>query len=265
MKFDYTFSNSDIVQFCKSTFDFNPVHDPDYMSSKGKRVIVPGMMLFSKVATLLFGTVGTALDTYKILINSIISANETVTLGFEDGPDNQKYLFAINRHDTFSNGSDRSKVYLRKTTVEHPDVGSLVSLPVEQWQLDTFGKVIGCQNAILRDFLFGIAYASHALFHCIEQPQNEVEWEIHSFLDKTQNSNQISPFYQTLEIFLPPNPIPLKPQMPIDYKIHIEREVVGKVYIAHVKCEQQGALLYHSVYRLMAIPDRLILRMAKDC
>ncbi|HAJ98518.1 MAG TPA: hypothetical protein DCM62_00685 [Bacteroidales bacterium] len=265
MKFEYTFTNQHIVEFCKSTCDHNPVHNPEYMTSNGKRVIVPGMMLFSKVVTLLFGSVGTSLNTYKILINSIISANEPVTLGFEDGGENQKYIFAINRQDSFSNANERSRVYLRTQDKSYPQNGSLLSLPMEQWQLDGFGQVIGCQNIILRDFLFGIAYASNALFKRIAHPITEIDKEIHNFLDKKTNQSQISPFYQSLEIFLPPNPIPLKSQSNIDYRINFERVLEGKVYIAHVRCEQQGNLLYHSEYRLMAIPDRVIMRMAKDC
>jgi len=264
MKLEYVFTDDQVVTFCQATCDVNPVHDPVYMYSHNKRVIVPGMMLFSKVATMLFGAVGTSLDTYKILINSIVSTNEPITLGYEDGPDNEKYIFAVNKQDSFSLGEERSKVYLRNTTVEFPKVGSLQSLPVERWQLESFGKVIDCRNVILRDFLFGIAYASNALFKCIGNPASEVEQEINQYLDKSKDSSQISPFYQTLEIFLPPDPNPLKPNRPIDYLIQFEREVAGRVYKAKVRCEQQGSILYHSEYRLIAIPDKIILRMAKN-
>ncbi|HSV87060.1 MAG TPA: hypothetical protein VLH61_00300 [Bacteroidales bacterium] len=264
MKLEYVFTDNQVVTFCKATCDVNPVHDPDYMYSREKRVIVPGMMLFSKVATMLFGAVGTSLDTYKILINSIVSTNETIVLGYEDGPENEKYIFAINKQDSFSFGKERSKVYLRNFPVEFPQSGRIQSLPVEKWQLVDFGKVIDCQNVILRDFLFGIAYASNALFKSISNPVTEVEKEINNFLDKSKNPDQVSPFYQSLEIFLPPDPNPLKSNRTIDYFIQFEREVAGRVYLAKVRCEQEGSVLYHSEYRLVAIPDKIILRMAKS-
>lgn len=264
MKLEYVFSDDQVVTFCKATCDGNPVHDPGYMYSHNKRVIVPGMMLFSKVATMLFGAVGTSLDTYKILINSIVSTNEPITLGYEDGTEDEKYIFAINKQDSFALGDQRSKVYLRNFSVEFPKLTSFQSLPIEKWQLESFGKVIDCKNVILRDFLFGIAYASNALFKCIGNPVSDVEQEINHFLDKSKSPNQVSPVYQMLEIFLPPDPNPLKPNHPIDYLIHFEREVTGRVYQAKVRCEQHGSLLYHSEYRLIAVPDKIILRMAKN-
>jgi hypothetical protein len=264
VKQDYVFTDQQVHIFCKATKDFNPVHNPLYMQSKGKRVVVPGMLLFSKVATMLFGAVGTSLNSYRILINSIVSTNEEIILGFEDGPNGDRYIFAINHQDSFSHKDERSRVYQRESEKAFCNDGNYWPLPIDNWQLQDFGEVIGCNNIILRDFLFGIAYASNALFKCIDNPVTEVEREINILLDKTKNPSQVSPFYQSLEIFLPNNPIPLVPSGKIDYLIHYEREKKDRVYVAYVRCEQDGQVLYHSEYKLVAIPDRLILRMARD-
>ena len=76
--------------------------------------------------------------------------------------------------------------------------------------------------------------------------------------------SQISPFYHSLEIYIP-KPFPVfTPGDAIDYHIHFEREKAMRLYSAYVRCESNGKVIFRSKYRLMGIPDRIILRMAKD-
>jgi hypothetical protein len=74
----------------------------------------------------------------------------------------------------------------------------------------------------------------------------------------------VSPFYQSLEIHIP-SPFPVfDPGKAFDYFIHFERKIPCKLYTAHVRCEIDGKILFHSQYKMGGIPDLVILRMAKD-
>jgi hypothetical protein len=83
-------------------------------------------------------------------------------------------------------------------------------------------------------------------------------------LDKSRNPAQLSPFYQSLEIFIPQSPKILYPKGNIDYQVHLIRKKKHRLYAAHLRCMQSEKLVFQAKYDLIAIPDRLIMRMIKD-
>jgi hypothetical protein len=117
-----------------------------------------------------------------------------------------------------------------------------------------------CHDMELAGFLFSVAYASQALYAGIREASTEVEQEIDRLIN---GNNRISPFYHTLEIFLPPNFPFIQSEGTIGYRVHFVRERANRSYVAHVQCVQEGRIIYRSVYKLVGISDTIILRMAK--
>jgi len=262
MVINMVFSDPVVVNFCQATADDNPIHDPNYMNSQNKRVVVPGMLLFSTVVNFLHKKTGDYYNYYKLIFGNVICTNEKVDMGFEtDGE--MKYLYAINGHDSFSTKNERSLVLRNVKSTEFSANGIVRTMQYKQSQMETFRSLTQNFNKALSDFLFAIAYASAALLKAIREPLTEVEREINRLLNKSINPEQVSPFYQTLEVFRITPHAELNPQGSIDYNVRFEREKLNKTYTAHVVCQQNGKVFYHSIYKLVAIPDKLIMRMVK--
>lgn len=145
---------------------------------------------------------------------------------------------------------------------EFTSEGIMRTLDVRPNQMQQFAAMTGLIDNELGYLLFAITYASRGLLLSIDEPVTEVEREINRYLDKTINPEKISPFYQYLKIYLPSNGIKPQPNYNLDYLIHFERVKEGRTYNARVTCFQQWNLIYYSEYQLIAIPDRLIMRMA---
>lgn len=257
------FTDSVVADFCKATADDNPIHDPLFMHSQNKGVVVPGMLLFSTIVNLLHRKTSEYFNYYKLIFGNVICTNEPIDLGFET-KDEQNYLYAINGHDMFSTKNDRSVVLKNIFPKNLYSWGISRVMSYQKTQLETFRELTNSFNNSLSDFLFTIAYASAALFKAIREPLTEVETEINRLLNKSINPEQVSPFYQTLEIFRENPHAELKPEGTIEYNIRFNREKANKIYLAQVKCMHNNMCFYQSEYRLVAIPDRLIMRMVKD-
>ncbi|MEY1638315.1 hypothetical protein [Tenuifilum osseticum] len=257
------FTDSVVANFCKATVDDNPIHDPVFMYNQNKGVVVPGMLLFSTIVNLLHRKTDEYFNYYKLIFGNVICTNEPIDLGFETKGEHN-YLYAINGHDMFSTKNERS-VVLKNIESKVLDLDGIVrAMPFHKTQLETFRELTNSLNNTLSDFLFTIAYASAALFKAIREPITEVETEINRLLNKTINPDQVSPFYQTLEIFRVNQHAELNSEGTIEYNIRFDREKANKTYIAQVTCMHNNQCFYQSVYRLVAIPDKLIMRMVKD-
>lgn len=257
------FTDSVVTNFCKATVDDNPIHDPVFMYNQNKGVVVPGMLLFSTIANLLHRKTNEYFSYYKLIFGNVICTNEPIDLGFET-EGNHNYLYAINGHDMFSTKHERSVVLKNIVPKEIHSDGIVRAMPFQKTQLETFRELTNSLNNTLSDFLFTIAYASAALFKAIREPITDVETEINRLLNKALNPVQVSPFYQTLEIFRLNPHAELNPAGTIEYNIKFDREKANKTYIAQVTCMHNKQCFYQSVYKLVAIPDKLIMRMVKD-
>lgn len=260
------FSDNQVIDFCGITADDNPIHNPSYMHAQNKSVVVPGMLLFSTIINLLHQKATESFNCYRLIFGNVICTNETIDLGFASTQDKaeHKYLYAINGHDMFSVKSERSIAFKNDSLTQLPINGIDRKLPYNRYQLNTFKRLTHSINDALSDFLFCIAYASAALFKAIREPLTEVEREIYRLLDKTINPDQVSPFYQNLEINQINNNILLSDKGEINYNINFTREKENRVYLAQVSCYSENQLLYQSIYRLIAIPDKIIMRMVKE-
>lgn len=266
MRCDIQFTDKQVVEFCRATCDWNTIHNPEFMASKGKHVVVPGMFLFALIVDLLYARVGRTFDSFRVYFNSVISTGEPVQMGYDEssGGNGERFLFAMNGRDSFTMKDERSRVYRRECNIGYLTEGHYRNMAITPEQYDTFKRLVGCHDDAMAGFLFAVAYASPALTRTINEPITEPEREINRLLDRAENPDRVSPFYQSLDIYLPEKPEILKPQGEINYRVHFVREKFNRVYIAHVQCEQEGRVIYRSEYKLIAIPDRLILRMAKD-
>ena len=139
--------------------------------------------------------------------------------------------------------------------------GHIRQLPVSPEQVGLFHRLIASSGDRVGDLLFTVAYASQALFKSIREPETEVEREIDALVN---GDSKVSPFYHTLEIFLPRELPGLLPDKPLDYRIHFERVRANRAYLASLQCEQEGRIGFRSVYKLVGIKDSVILRMAKE-
>jgi hypothetical protein len=257
------FKDSEIVEFCQATKDTNEIHDPDFMGSIGKRVIVPGMFALSCTAGLSSDFLKSQANSMKVLFNSLLSSGEFVTLSAIPNPDNpfEVRLSAFNHKDTLSSKEEYTRIFRSDHSPESGFEGIVCKLPLERAQIESFTHVTGATDPDIANFLFAVSYASRALQCCIDHHVTEVEKEIDELINR---NNKISPFYQSLEIHIPA-PFPMiETKGSLDYRIRFEREKIWKIYIAHVRCEQNGNVIYQSHYKLVGIPDNIILRMAKE-
>jgi len=257
------FGDTEIVEFCRATFDTNEIHNPVFMSKLGKRVIVPGMFALSQTVNLSSEFLKNKARTLKVLFNSLLSSDDFVLLCAFSPKDNYSEirLSAINCKDTLTSKDEYTRLSVEESVLKSDHRGILHRLGVSSDQVEKFIQVTGIEDKDVAHFLFSVSYASQALFKSINHPQTEIEIEIDQAISKNSG---ISPFYHTLEILIP-NPFPVfDPTGELDFFIHFEREKALKLYGAYMRCEHNGKLIFQAYYKLVGIADRIILRMAKD-
>lgn len=257
------FRDADIVDFCRATQDTNVIHNPGYMDSYGKRVIVPGMFAFSCTAILCGDFLKQSANRIQVFFNSLLSSGETIELCMEPNPcdPGEIRLRATNSRDMLTTREAYTRMMNGKVEIRPQQEGIFRSLPVSEEQIVLFEQLISSTDTQSARFLFAVSYASQALFRSIREANTEVEHEI----DRLINGNlRISPFYHTLEITLPSQFPSLAGQGTLDYLIHFTREKLNKAYVACLECQQEQRIIFQSVYKLVAIPDSVILRMAKE-
>jgi len=257
------FRDTDIVEFCQTTKDINEIHDPVFMSGIGKRVIVPGMYAFSCAANLSADFLKTKATCIKVFFNSLLSSGDFATLQAVPGEQEMEEvkLAAISHKNTLTSREDYTRICKGIEPFTLQTEGLVHSLEVTATQLISFKHLIEATEDLVSNFLFAVSYASQALYKSIEQPQTEVEHEIHLLISK---GSKISPFYHTLQIHIPPVFPSIKPGLKLDYRIQFIREKKNRAYHAFLQCEQEGQVVYNSKYNLVAISDVVILRMAKE-
>jgi len=263
MQKNVIFRDSDIVEFCRTTRDINEVHDPEYMRSIGKRAIVPGMFALSATANLSADFLKKSACTIKVFFNTLLSSGDFATLCAEPNllDPSEMRLLAINHKDTLTSKEEYTRIISGAGITGFQTCGVVQKLDICEDQFSTFLRLIGAKDLEMARVLFAVSYASNALFRQIDVAQTEIESEIDQLIN---HHSKVSPFYHTLEIKIP-SPFPtIHPQGTLDYRIHFERVKKNKAYFAYVQCEQEGNVIYNSQYNLVAIPDIIILRMAKE-
>jgi hypothetical protein len=257
------FRDDEIIEFCRATLDTNEIHDPEFMASLGRRVIVPGMFALAQTVNLEAGFLKNHARSLRVLFNSLLSSGDFVTLcsmiPHEDPSEIR--LSAINHKDTLTSKDNYTRLSVKVAGFRTNFQGLPHPLEVSREQVRKFSALIGATDPDVVNFLFSVSYASQALLKSIDHPQNEVEEEIDNMINKNTG---ISPFYHTLEILIPaPFPV-FDPVGTLDYFIHYEREKPFKLYAAYVRCEKDGIVIFQSQYKLIGIADKIILRMAKE-
>ncbi|GAB6278816.1 MAG: hypothetical protein STSR0006_08140 [Lentimicrobium sp.] len=262
----YSFSEQAIVDFCEVTHDHNVVHDPQFMKSQGKKAVVPGMLILSKAIGMAEEIIRKGANTFHLFLNSMVGANEPLTIGYRvlERTPIKAEIIARNSKDTLSHKGNSSIIYKRNQVINDRPSGQHQSLETKSMQIESFSNQIALKENPLGAILFSIAYASHSLFQAIEKPISNIEKEIQGYLNKDDQNDKQSPFYQSILIHLPDQiHVPIG-GIPLDYFIHFERIKEGRTYGAQVFCTQNGEEVYSSYYVLTAIPDRLIMRMAPN-
>ncbi len=257
------FTDQSIVDFCKITRDDNLIHNPEIMNLKGKQVVVPGMFIFA-IAANMASEHPIKINSIKVFFSSMISRGDEISIGFEPYKNGVR-LMAMNSKDCLSlNESHSLATYEYQLPLFDTTEGRMQSLKVEPWQMEVFSKLTGTHDAHITSYLFAIAYASKALNLSINDPKTEVEEEIYRLIRPELNPARTAPFYQSLNICFPKEKQEIEGNGTIDYTIYYIREKAHRSYIANVHCSQNGKTIYYSSYKMIAIPERLILRMFKD-
>jgi hypothetical protein len=257
------FGDAEIVDFCNATRDTNEIHDPAFMAGLGKRVIVPGMLALSYAANLSGDFLKTRANYIKVLFNSLLSSGDFVTLSAEPNPANgeEVRLSAFNHKDTLTSRDEYTRMSHISEEMPPSPAGIIRRLEVDPRQLEMFCRLVRATDPDLAHFLFSVSYASQALLKSINEAETEVEKEIAALIG---GDSKISPFYQSLEIFIP-SPFPVfEPRGALDYFIHFERDKPLRLYTAHVRCESGDRVVFYSRYKMVGIPDMIIIRMAKE-
>ena len=257
------FGEKEIIEFCSVTKDTNQIHNPEIMAGLGKQVIVPGMLALSFIINLSAEFLKTKANAVSVHFNSFINSGDTVILGSLTIPGlpGEIKLSAIHKEDTLASKDGYSRIHsqLPDSFLNHQ--GSLQRIEVTNEQVEKFSSLIGATDPDVARFLFAVAYASHALLKCIRHPKTEVEKEI----DQLINSDRgVSPFYHALRIGFPSEFPVFNPEGSLDYFVHFEREKKNRLYIAHLRCECSGKIVFHARYNLKGIADAVIIRMAKE-
>jgi acyl dehydratase len=86
MRCDIQFTDMQVVEFCRATCDWNTIHNPEFMASRGKHVVVPGMFLFALIVDLLYTRVGRTFDSFRVYFNSVISTGSRCKWGTMSRP-----------------------------------------------------------------------------------------------------------------------------------------------------------------------------------
>ena len=263
MKKRVIFSDRDIVRFCQATRDTNEVHDPQFMGNLGKRVIVPGMFAFSSAAALTSSYLKEGANRFVVFFHALLSSGDFADMvaAPEPGSTDRVRISAINHRDTLATNEEYTHLERSPEPFMPQTEGIIVSLDVTAGQVSDFAELTHASDPDLLGLLFAVAYASQALYYRIASAETEVEKEIDQLIN---GSGKVSPFYHRLEISLPEPFVPFVPGKPLRYRIHFERERRLRSYIANLQCEQESRILYKSVYKLVGIPDAIILRMAKN-
>ncbi|MDK2910503.1 MAG: hypothetical protein PWR20_2071 [Bacteroidales bacterium] len=261
---EFVFTDEDVIKFCEITRDHNLIHNPQYMRENGKKTVVPGMLILSTAIGMAGDLFRAGANMLELYFHSIIGTGEKVEIGYElqEQKPLKAEIIARNTINTLSKKGNPSMLMQMDVCPEFTSEGIMRTLDVRPNQMQQFAAMTGLIDNELGYLLFAITYASRGLLLSIDEPVTEVEREINRYLDKTINPEKISPFYQYLKIYLPSNGIKPQPNYNLDYLIHFERVKEGRTYNARVTCFQQWNLIYYSEYQLIAIPDRLIMRMA---
>jgi hypothetical protein len=233
------------------------------MGKMGKRVIVPGMFALSRTVNLSSDFLKSQANVIKVIFHSLLSSGDFVTLCTVPNPEDpfEVRLSAINHKDTLASKDDYARMFRSEKKFENFIEGIRHRIDLDTDQIACFKRLISATDPDVSNFLFAVAYTSRALLDAIDYPETEIEKEIDGVINRNSN---VSPFYQSLEIHIP-SPFPVfTPGSSIDYFIHYEREIPCKLYTAHVRCEIDGKIIFHSQYKMGGIPDLVILRMAKD-
>ncbi|MDP4280967.1 MAG: MaoC family dehydratase [Bacteroidota bacterium] len=256
------FRDNEIVEFCRITEDTNEIHNPEFMNSIGKRLIVPGMFVLGMAINLADDFLKNHADMIKVFFNTLLSAGDIATIVAAKDPDHpdEIRLSAINHKDTLNSRQEYSSILYLGKPFQVQEGGILRRLNVNPDRIEKFRNLIHASDPDVAHFLFAIAFASHALLNCIDDARTDVEKEINNLIS---SESKISPFYKSLEIHIP-QPFPsFELRDSLDYYIHFDCEKPHKLYTAYVRCEHDGKIIFQSTYKMVGIPDLIILRMAK--
>lgn len=261
---EYIFDDEAVIKFCEITRDHNLIHNPQYMRENGKKTVVPGMLILSTAIGLAKDLINQGANMLELYFHSIIGTGERAEIGFEMLQERpiRAEIIARNTINTLSKKGNPSLLVETDVFPNFSEEGILRTLEVKPGQMQQFAQMTGLEGNQLGYLLFAITYASRALLLSIDEPVTSVEREINYYLDKRLNPDQLSPFYQYLKIYLPENGATPQPDVNLQYLIHFTRVKEGRTYDARVICSQGGNVIYYSDYQLIAIPDRLIMRMA---
>ncbi len=236
------FTDKDISEFCLITGDPNRIHNPEYMATKGKKAIVPGMLTFVKLAA----KYQYDLKTLNVNFNNPVCSENEMEIVHHHG--------TVNSISAYYNNKEIIKITHSSPLKSEEDnfEGIERTLEFSDNQLsDFFHMTDDLQNT---EALFQIAYASKLMQEILSNPITEIEKEA------VQRSKKgLLPVYESLKITIH-NPDLFENSLV--YKTNLEK-TSKRDYLWRVRCCNSDNIVYDSEFKLKALPEKLIMRIAE--
>ncbi|PLW79325.1 hypothetical protein C0585_08320 [Candidatus Woesearchaeota archaeon] len=248
------YDNRDIISFCISTGDDNSIHDPQYMEPKSKRVIVPGMLTLTDI----LNNFPTDLKkTRSILANFgyAVSEGDIIRFDDEDISDVEKRIIT-KAHDNPK--KEDTHIFMNREIPEIEYLGEThKKITFSPHQAELFAKVLGTNITKESKFLYSLALSSRALLESKEDLKLSDEKKLSDIL-----GNKL-PAYQSISINLPKVFPDIHLGKQLNYYMSVSSED-EKHFQFDIQCIQGLKEIYNGRYELLAVPEKLVMRMARD-
>ncbi len=267
---EHIFTDENISNFCKLTRDMNDLHNPEFMREKGKLAIVPGMLILTYTANIAGDFLMSRANNIEAYFNSFLSSGEEVDLYAISRPLKplERILFAYKDNgseEILSSGNNHSRLYQSDSTGYKSFEGVKREFGTTSKEIGEFANKIKAKNEDIAGFLFSIAFSTNALFESVVDPQSEKEKEVSSIFNNTEENKKILPAYKSFKIFMPDGFRSVDPGMTLDYITDINKVgTKGRDFMLDIECRQEDNILYRSVYELVAIPKKILIRRASN-
>jgi len=275
----YVFDAEEIQEFCLATEDSNALHDPEKMHGLGKKVIVPGMLIFSSTAYIASKYLESKANYLRAIFNSPLSENEEfrqflvwtdsdneITLGAEtkeksllskeqikipaSGLANYSFENALLKKNLYKKNDwyscmrsyhHGSKAYRCEVANTFNFQGAKREYKIDIKKVLAFGNMISKGEKKNPDAEL-LLYSIAYSSHVLLESVIDPFPEERALAESFGGPKKILPVYESLEIYFKHPGIKVNPDAALEFTTSITRKGEGEKdrdYIANVRCDQR--------------------------
>lgn len=267
------FTIADFAEFCRITGDTNPIHDPSYMLQHGKQPIGPGMLTLSYAGNQAENLLIQNVDNAEVVFGAPVAPNEEIDFksGLCNNPNGDERLevrlSGMNPDEKDVLASPKDDSNYTRFFVDGPRLTMPNDLSGRNWEVREeyvvkFNEIIDGTFGPVSETLYAIASGSWALCQSVrDAPHTDVEKAInHAMLGNPKR--KCLPMYTGINIHLP-NGFNEITSRDLIYSGTMEydekRTVTGTL-----NCRQSGKDLFRMDYGLVIMPEKVVMRAAKN-